>query len=152
MRRDVSSLLDFPHRAVPSGERNGRFHYLARRYVCLEWTPSQDLFVLAESPRLSVLHALFSPRTLIFLIRVPNPSFQIHLCSMSSGKAHELASVPILKYPHCVPEYMMSFSIQISGEHLGVEFRGNDTTELVVWNWKTGQKELVCFLLLMIVC
>ncbi|KAK0239766.1 hypothetical protein EDD85DRAFT_823243 [Armillaria nabsnona] len=86
---------------------------------------SQNMLVLVEWPR------------------EPNPSFQIHLWSMSSGKAHELASVPILKYPHNVPEYMMSFSIQISGDHLGIQFRDNDTTsQLVIWNWKTGHKEL----------
>ncbi|PBK92928.1 hypothetical protein ARMGADRAFT_1063134 [Armillaria gallica] len=86
---------------------------------------SQNLLVLVEWPR------------------EPNPSFQIHLCSMSSGKAHELASVPILKYPHNVPEYMIFISIQISGDHLGIEFRDNDATpQLVIWNWKTGHEEL----------
>ncbi|KAK0205705.1 hypothetical protein IW262DRAFT_1456100 [Armillaria fumosa] len=94
-----------------------------------EWSvPSPDLHIfLVEWPRLE-----------------PNPSFQIHLCCMSNGKAHGLVSVPILKCPHNVPQSMMSNTIQISGDHLGAESHDNDSpTELVVWNWKTGHKELV---------
>ncbi|KAK0463767.1 uncharacterized protein EV420DRAFT_1638686 [Desarmillaria tabescens] len=89
--------------------------------------PSQNLLVLIESPRWG---------------RTPNPSFQLHLWCMSSGKVHELASVPILKHAQKFPQDGTSLTIQISGDHLGVEFRGITTKALVVWNWKTGRKEL----------
>ncbi|KAK0464979.1 uncharacterized protein EV420DRAFT_1301547 [Desarmillaria tabescens] len=90
--------------------------------------PSQDLLVLIESPRWG---------------RNLNHSFQFHLWSMSTGKAHGLASVPILKHAQKVPDYGMSHTIQISGDHLGVVFHGNNAAkELVVWNWKTGRRAL----------
>ncbi|KAK0208165.1 hypothetical protein DFS33DRAFT_1301710 [Desarmillaria ectypa] len=90
--------------------------------------PSQDLLVLIEAPRWG---------------RNSNRSFQFHLWFMSSGKAHGLASVPILQHAQKVPDHRMSHTIQISGDHLGVEFHGsNATKDLVVWNWKTGRKEL----------
>ncbi|PBK78537.1 hypothetical protein ARMSODRAFT_1078075 [Armillaria solidipes] len=89
---------------------------------------SQDLLVLVESER------------------EPNPSFQFRLLFMSSGKAHELASIPILKYAHNVPAHGVVFAMHISGDHLGVEFGYNHVTtadsEIVIWNWKTGHKEL----------
>ncbi|KAK0233045.1 hypothetical protein IW262DRAFT_43295 [Armillaria fumosa] len=90
--------------------------------------PSQSLLVLIESPR---------------WVRNPNPSYQFHLWCMSSGKAHGLASVPILKHAQKVPDHGMSHTIQISGDHVGVEFHSSHgAKELVVWNWKTGRKEL----------
>ncbi|PBK77398.1 hypothetical protein ARMSODRAFT_949316 [Armillaria solidipes] len=90
--------------------------------------PSQNLLVLIESPRWG---------------RNPNPSYQFHLWCMSSGKAHGLASVPILKHAQKVPDHGMSHTIQISGDHVGVEFHSSHAAkELVVWNWKTGRKEL----------
>ncbi|KAG7450677.1 uncharacterized protein BT62DRAFT_529398 [Guyanagaster necrorhizus] len=90
--------------------------------------PSQDLLVLIETSRWG---------------RNPNPSFQLHLWSMSSGKAHVYASVPVLKHAQKVPDHGMSYTIQVSGDYLGVEFNGNNAPkELVVWNWKTGRKEL----------
>ncbi|KAK0421934.1 hypothetical protein EV421DRAFT_1914740 [Armillaria borealis] len=64
--------------------------------------------------------------------RNPNIPVQFHLLTMSSGKAHELASAPILKHVHNDPNFSVSFTIQIAGDHLGVRFNANVApTELV---------------------
>ncbi len=64
-RVNASGRLVFTR--FPSSSRSiGRKEWsvpLPGSQICVSgMDPSQDLFVLAESPRLSVLHALFSPR------------------------------------------------------------------------------------------
>lgn len=69
---------------------------------------------------------------------------------------------PTLEYTRAVPEnphIRWSYSIRVSGDYVGILFINddidddNDGNELVVWNWKTGARNLVserlCLLLYM---
>ncbi|KAH8099418.1 hypothetical protein BXZ70DRAFT_943596 [Cristinia sonorae] len=83
---------------------------------------------------------------LVLVVKPPPESttFSIHLRSMATGKPHPAASHAILE--HTVDGLRFSFTIQPSGDYLGVFFESAEEeidSELVVWNWKTGKVEMV---------
>ncbi|OBZ79706.1 hypothetical protein A0H81_00991 [Grifola frondosa] len=86
--------------------------------------PAQDLLVVIETP----------------LGRIVNT----HLLELSTGRRHPIASKSVLSYR---PAGSHSFAIQISGDFLGVFFISGDESEseLLIWNWKTGDRELCVY-------
>lgn len=63
---------------------------------------------------------------------------------MRTGTKHDRASAPGV-LTHTLPGTQLSFAIQICGQYLGVLFISNDVQEsqLVVWDWQTGAREMV---------
>ena len=78
---------------------------------------------------------------------------RIRFLTLSSGETHPLArDTPTLEYTRTVPEnpdIHWSYSIRVSGNYLGILVINNeddddgDGNELIVWNWKTGARNLV---------
>ena len=65
----------------------------------------------------------------------------IHLRSLSNGKFHPLArEAPVLYH---APVTSLSYTIQISGTFIAVHFRSDDNNELGIWNWMTGELQVV---------
>ncbi|KAF9244554.1 hypothetical protein BU15DRAFT_85930 [Melanogaster broomeanus] len=92
--------------------------------------PAQDLLVLIARPVL---------RTGVNDARI---EISTHLRSLTSGKEHPLATQPpTLIHDMDLRAANVSFMVQIHGDHVAVHFvsHGTAPSELVVWNWKTGQ-------------
>lgn len=89
--------------------------------------PSQDLLVLVEAPR--------------WRGQNPDHCYRFHLKSMSSCDKHPQASGDgVLVHKQELPDPHLSYSIQVSGDHLGILFHSveADINELIVWNWRSG--------------
>lgn len=73
----------------------------------------------------------------------------IHLRSLSTGKEHGLASKEQLLHPvefTTATIVMWSYAVQVNGDYLGVAFTCEDDevdNDVVVWNWKTGDRLFV---------
>lgn len=70
----------------------------------------------------------------------------IHLRSLSTGKVHPLATkLPVLVHDVDLRTANLTFTIQIHSDRVAVHFisHGMAPSELVVWNWKTGETLLV---------
>ena len=69
---------------------------------------------------------------------------------MSDGEPHPAARVPVLSYtfPHDDP-WVLESSITITSSRLALlrEVSSERVTQLIVWNWITGEMLLVCQLL-----
>ncbi|KAF5384977.1 hypothetical protein D9615_001390 [Tricholomella constricta] len=90
--------------------------------------PSQDLLVIVEAPRWSDT----------------DHTCRIHLRSLSTGHHHPRAQTPmIICYSQKVLDALISLTIQISGDHLGVLFNhsGGPENEVYIWDWKKGTTE-----------
>lgn len=88
--------------------------------------PSQDLLVLVEDH-----------------IQGLGQVSRFHLRSLRTGKPHPFApSTPFLSHEANV--LPISYTLQLSGDHLAVIIFPQDTLdlELRVWNWKTGELQL----------
>ena len=78
---------------------------------------------------------------------------RVRLHSLSTGEEHRLArDNATLEHLPVVPRLRWLHSIRVSGDYLGILFINHDNdvgdddddgNELVVWNWKTGVKNLV---------
>ncbi|KAK7059119.1 Amino-acid acetyltransferase, mitochondrial [Paramarasmius palmivorus] len=92
--------------------------------------PSQDLLVLIEAPRWWGTNA--------------NRSYRFHLRTMSKCTKHPLARESVLMHTQKVPDIQLSYSIQVSGDNLGILFNSVEAgeNELIIWDWKTGTKKL----------
>ncbi|KAF9029233.1 hypothetical protein BDZ89DRAFT_728392 [Hymenopellis radicata] len=101
--------------------------------------PSQDLLILIESPTQG--RRRFSSR-----FPIPNRTFNFHIRTVSTGEKHPLAKNPkvSVKLDIISRDTISTFAIQISGDHFGVFFNDaqGDGGFLVIWNWKTGEKEM----------
>lgn len=65
----------------------------------------------------------------------------IHLRSLSDGKPHPLArEAPVLYH---APVFCVSYTIQVSGTFIAIHFRSDDSNELGIWNWMTGELQVV---------
>jgi len=65
---------------------------------------------------------------------------------MSTGAPHPMApNPPIISYPQTVQDTQLSYTIQISAQHLGILFNSAEAgeNELVVWEWTSGTTEVV---------
>ncbi len=102
--------------------------------------PSQDVLILIESPTQG--RRRFSSR-----FPVPNRTFNFHIRTISTGQKHPLAKNPkvSVKLDIISRDAVSTFAIQISGDYFGVFFNDaqGDGGFLVIWNWKTGEKEMV---------
>ena len=70
----------------------------------------------------------------------------IHIRSLTTGKVHPLAiKSPVLVHDVDLRTANLTFMIQIHSDRLAVHFisHGIAPSELVVWNWKTGERLLV---------
>ena len=68
----------------------------------------------------------------------------IHLRSLSDGKPHPLArDAPVLYHPQVTRELSLSYTIQVSGTFIAIHFCSNDSNELGIWNWMTGELQVV---------
>lgn len=83
--------------------------------------PAQDLLVAIQMPN------------------SPTSVFHVHLRNMYTGAPHSAAPNPAV-LTHQPDGMQMSYSIQISGDHLGIfVLSANEiSNEVVLWNWKTG--------------
>ncbi|KAF5374083.1 hypothetical protein D9757_010711 [Collybiopsis confluens] len=92
--------------------------------------PSQDLFVLIEVPRR--------------LRNVSSPIYNLHVQTMSAAKKHPLAvESGIIRHSRHAFDQSTSFSIQISGDYVGLFFHDSAMqNEFIIWEWKTGNKKL----------
>ncbi|KAG7099024.1 hypothetical protein E1B28_000907 [Marasmius oreades] len=88
--------------------------------------PSQDLLVLVEAPR--------------WWGQNPDHCYRIHLRTMSSCTRHPQANGDVLVHKQESPDPHLSYSIQVSGEHLGILFHSVEAgvNEIIVWNWRSG--------------
>ncbi|KAF9004521.1 hypothetical protein BDZ89DRAFT_1080448 [Hymenopellis radicata] len=77
---------------------------------------------------------------------IPNRTFNFHIRTVSTGEKHPLAKNPkvSVKLDIISRDTISTFAIQISGDHFGVFFNDaqGDGGFLVIWNWKTGEKEM----------
>ncbi|KAF9229120.1 hypothetical protein BS17DRAFT_771061 [Gyrodon lividus] len=91
--------------------------------------PAQDLLVLIARPLL---------RTGVHNARM---EISIHLRSLTTGKEHPLAiKPPILTHGVDLRAASLTFMAQVHRDHVAVHFISQTApSELVVWNWKTGQ-------------
>ncbi|TFK42125.1 hypothetical protein BDQ12DRAFT_599035 [Crucibulum laeve] len=93
--------------------------------------PSQDLLVLIEPPSWSVVAA--------------DHLHRFHLRTMSTGERHPLAPQDaVFSHMQRDQDLMLSYSIQISGDYVGVllhRFEVSDN-ELMIWDWKKGQAKV----------
>lgn len=68
----------------------------------------------------------------------------IHLRSLSNGKPHPLAcNAPVLYHVQTFMYIGASYIIQVSGTFIAVQFCSDDTNELGIWNWMTGELQVV---------
>ena len=68
----------------------------------------------------------------------------IHLRSLSDGKPHPLArDAPVLYHAQGTRGLSVEYTIQVSGTFVAVHFRSNDGNELGIWNWMTGELQVV---------
>lgn len=66
---------------------------------------------------------------------------------MSDGSPHSsVAKTSTLEHTLPVTVARVSFTIQVCAEYLGVMFisSGEGDSEMVIWNWMTGVKLMVC--------
>ncbi|KAG9314232.1 hypothetical protein JVU11DRAFT_5019 [Chiua virens] len=92
--------------------------------------PAQDLLVLIGQP-------LSRPS-----IRDARMEISMHLRSLSTGKAHPLATKSSVLMHDIDPRTAtLTFMLQIHSDRVAVHFvsRGIASSDLVVWNWKTGE-------------
>jgi hypothetical protein len=67
----------------------------------------------------------------------------IHLRTLSTGEKHPLArSIGMVEYGLDII-LSRSHTIRICGDYVGILFISGLRNYLVVWNWKTGVRELV---------
>ena len=65
---------------------------------------------------------------------------------MSTGGPHPKApNPPIISYPQTVHDAQLSYTVQISAQHLGILFNSAETgeNELAIWDWTSGVSETV---------
>ena len=68
----------------------------------------------------------------------------IHLRSLSDGKPHPLAhDAPVLYHAQGTRGLSVTYTIQVSGTFVAVQFHSNDSNELGIWNWMTGELQVV---------
>ncbi|KAI6108453.1 hypothetical protein EDD16DRAFT_1619560 [Pisolithus croceorrhizus] len=94
--------------------------------------PAQDLLVLIARPR---RHRALDTRL----------ETAVHLRSLTTGSRHPLAPDPsILRHSINEGVVELSFIVQVCEDCVAVHFISHEAapSELVVWNWKTGRKEL----------
>uniref|UniRef100_A0A0W0FGW4 F-box domain-containing protein n=1 Tax=Moniliophthora roreri TaxID=221103 RepID=A0A0W0FGW4_MONRR len=91
--------------------------------------PSQDLLVLIEAPRWWGNNA--------------DRCHRFYLRTMSKCTKHPLARDGFIVHKQMVPD-RLSYSIQVSGDNVGVLFNSLESgeNELVIWDWKTGFRKL----------
>ncbi|KAG6381041.1 hypothetical protein JVT61DRAFT_5437 [Boletus reticuloceps] len=92
--------------------------------------PAQDLLVLIAQPIL---------RTSAHEARIET---SIHIRSLTTGKVHPLvARSPVLVHDVDLRTANLTFMVQIHSDRVAVQFisHGIAPSELVVWNWKTGE-------------
>jgi hypothetical protein len=149
---DVPNTITF--RRLPSKYRSideaewtiGNFGHPIRDFGM---DPAQDLLVLVESPRWSVPPALQRHFLHILTSRSgqnPDHSYHLHLRTMSTGGPHPKApNPPIISYPQLVQDTQVSYSLQISAQHLGIIFHSVEGEEniLAIWEWTSGVLEAV---------
>jgi hypothetical protein len=91
-------------------------------------------------------------KDLLYFISSASLRSRIRLLSLSTGEEHRLVrDNATLEHLPAVPRARWMHSIRISGDYLGILFINDDGdddddddgNELVVWNWKTGIKNLV---------
>ncbi|KDQ56131.1 hypothetical protein JAAARDRAFT_59537 [Jaapia argillacea MUCL 33604] len=105
---------------------------LGVEFMTFALDPSQDLLVLVETTRqgLGGLPTISGTQP-----------FRIHLRSMSTGEDHPSSLDSIY---HLAQLYVINgdwrFGVQFLGDNLGISFESanSSTTEICVWNWKTG--------------
>jgi hypothetical protein len=65
---------------------------------------------------------------------------------MSTGGPHPKApKPPVISYPQTVQDTQLSYTVQISAQHLGIFFNSAEAgeNELAVWEWTSGALEAV---------
>ncbi|KAI0372456.1 hypothetical protein BV20DRAFT_940120 [Pilatotrama ljubarskyi] len=92
--------------------------------------PSQDLLVIMENRREQL-----ADRT--------GMSCSVHLKSLTTGQPHPAAPRPAL-VAHVPQRGHYTYAIQVSESYVGILMTNHDGdhAELLIWNWKTGQRHL----------
>ena len=68
----------------------------------------------------------------------------IHLRTLSDGKPHPLArSAPVLYHAQVTRGPRISYTVQVSRTFIAVYFCSDDSNELGIWNWVTGELQVV---------
>ncbi|KAK1228646.1 hypothetical protein PQX77_008240 [Marasmius sp. AFHP31] len=94
--------------------------------------PSQDLLVLVEAPR------------------CPDRSYRFHIKTLSSCTKHPLYvgdgpdDPGVIVHRQRFPDPHLSYTVQISGHHLGVLFNSVEMgeNEIIIWDWRNGAMKL----------
>ncbi|KAF5387231.1 hypothetical protein D9757_006816 [Collybiopsis confluens] len=96
--------------------------------------PTQDLFILIEIPPLPPIETLSAT----------HPTYHIHILTMSTATKHPLAADSGMLYHDRSLPHLASYSMQISGDFVGILFYANGLlqNEFIIWGWKTGEKKL----------
>ncbi|TFK36862.1 hypothetical protein BDQ12DRAFT_633178 [Crucibulum laeve] len=92
--------------------------------------PSSDLLVLIQAPQWVGANA--------------DHTHRIHLRSLSTAGQHPSARTPVLTHIQDERDAGYSYTIQISGDYVGILFNTMLTgeNELLIWNWKKGILEI----------
>ena len=68
----------------------------------------------------------------------------IHLRSLSNGKPHPLAhDAPVLYHAQVTRRLSVSYTIQVSGTFIAIQFWSDESNELGIWDWMTGELQVV---------
>ncbi|KAK7692370.1 hypothetical protein QCA50_003995 [Cerrena zonata] len=100
--------------------------------------PSQDLLVLAESPKLDDDPYVDHVKSPSVLINHNSNIHKIHLRTLMNGVTHPLASNSILQYGSSYPHH--HHNIRVFGDYLAVCWKHS---LLVIWDWMSGRIQLV---------
>ncbi|KAG2131373.1 hypothetical protein DEU56DRAFT_814182 [Suillus clintonianus] len=76
---------------------------------------------------------------------IPNLSCNIHLRTLMTGEHHPMSAVPFVTHLPSDMHEEFKFLIQVCGSRLAVQFQehGDEpNSQLVVWDWKSGQQKL----------
>lgn len=110
---------------------------------------SQDLLVLIENPRWYVMPILFKEQVLTLYRSgsLSDHTYRFHLRTLSTGERHPLApgDEPVFTHEQELGTTQVSYSIQISGDYIGVLFHNVSPgeNEFLIWHWKTNQVQMV---------
>ncbi|KAG0695360.1 hypothetical protein DFH29DRAFT_1005553 [Suillus ampliporus] len=76
---------------------------------------------------------------------IPHLSCNIHMRTLMTGEHHPMSAVPFVTHTPSNMHEELRFLIQVCGSRIAVLFQelaDEPCSELVVWDWKSGQKKL----------
>jgi len=134
----VGQSLNF--RQLPSDSRGiecqvWSVEILGTRLRDFAMDPSQDLLVLIENPK----------GTNWGISRDELRFSCIHFRNLRTGEAHPSARLATITHEQDTPDALVKYTLQVSGDHIGILFHHQGGNELLIVEWKTGQVKMRVF-------